>query len=217
VVLTSRWFSGILAVLQTARYIAFVGYDYWAAERSLKHFDAGQYIRRDLARPLFEPSGFCGGWTHFGFGQTAVFGLDLPAYMLATLLHSLVNWQSACVETLATARGQILVAVFVPLVWFLAGLSIRRIAQHRWRPRATGSLSRIVFSIGLIPLLIGLLAILLSIAGIFVSEPSMVVRMVGTAFWMIWLGVLSAERLQTWPFAFGRRSGREPVETDSGV
>jgi hypothetical protein len=206
VFLTSRWFPIILAISQAARYVAFLGYDYWAAARYTRHFDAVRFIRRDLARPLFEPSGFCGAWTDYGFGQSATLGLDLPAYVAATLFHSLVNWEVACFDTLTTPRGQIIVALFVLPAWFLVGLSMRRMAKHRWRRRATGRVSRMIVGLGLIPLPIGLLALGVGIVGIFVSEAGVVVRMAGTAFWIITLGLLSAERLGVWPFASNGKS-----------
>lgn len=116
----TRWFPIILAVLQTARHLAFVGYDYWTVAQNEKHFDAGQFIRRDLTRPLFEPHGFCGAWTTYSAGQTVVLGLDLPAYIGATLLHSAMAAKPSCVDALTTPRCQIIVAVCVLPLWFLS-------------------------------------------------------------------------------------------------
>jgi hypothetical protein len=200
VFVTSRWFPPLLAFLQTVRHLGLVGYDYWAAAQNEKHFNVGEFLRRDLARPLFEPSGFCGGWTHYTGGQSAVLGLDLPAYVVATLLHSAINWQAACEDALMTPRGQIITAVFVLLLWFLVGLSIRRLVQRRWRRPIAGRLSRILVSLGLISLPFGLLWLLFSVVGLFVSEVGLSVRVAGFAFWMLYLATLIAERLRFWPF-----------------
>src|SRR5258706_600077 len=124
VFVTSCWFPPILALLQAARYLGFIGYDYWIAAQNEKRFDVGEFLRRDLARPLFEPYEFCGGWTHYSPAQSANFGLDLPAYVGATLLHSAVNFRGSCADALMTPRGQIITAPFVLALWFFVGLSV---------------------------------------------------------------------------------------------
>jgi hypothetical protein len=88
VLLTSRWFPIVLAVVQIIRHVGLFGFGYWSAVQHEKRFDAGEFIRRDFARPLFKPYGFCGAWTHYSFYQSADFGLDLPAYVGAMLLQS---------------------------------------------------------------------------------------------------------------------------------
>jgi hypothetical protein len=213
VFVTSRWFPPILAFLQTARYLGLVGYDYWAAAQNLKRFNVGEFLRRDLARPLFEPYGFCGGWTHYASGQSAVLGLDLPAYAGATLLYSATNRQAGCVDALTTPRGQIVTAVFVLPLWYLVGLSIRRLAQRRWRRRITGRLSRTMVSTGLISLPFGLLALLFSIVGVFVSEVGLSVRLAGFAFWALYLATLTAEHLRVWPFGSTNSSMRPECDS----
>jgi hypothetical protein len=200
VFLTARWFPLILALLQTVRHVGLVGYDYWAAAQHESRFNVEEFFRRDLARPIFEPSGFCGAWTSYGFGQTAVIGLDLPAYAWATLVHSAINWRNACEETFTTPRGQIIVAVFVLPLWFLVGLSIRRLAQRRWRRRTTGRISRILVTLGLIGLPFGLLGLLFSVVSMFVSGDGQALGMAGMACWMLYLAALAAERLRVWPF-----------------
>lgn len=130
---TSRWFPLTFALLQTVRHVGLIGYDYWRYEERFRVVDS---LKRDLARPLFEPSGFCGAWISYASGQTADLGLDMPAYAAGMLLHSVVNWSPACDATLTTPRGQLIAAVFVMPVWFLTGLSIRRLSQRRWRRRA---------------------------------------------------------------------------------
>jgi hypothetical protein len=106
VFVTSRWFPLILAFSLATLHIGLIGSDYWAAARNEKHFDAQQFVRRDLERPLFEVCGFCGAWTHYAAGQSAALGLDLPAYLAATLLHSAVNWRATCVDALTTPRDR---------------------------------------------------------------------------------------------------------------
>lgn len=200
VFVTSRWFPPILAFLQIARHLGLVGYDYWAAAHNQNRFDVGEFLRRDLERPLFEPYGFCDGWTHYTFGQSAVLGLDLPAYAGATLLYSAINWHAECVDALTTPRGQIIAAVFVLLLWFLVGLSIRRLAQRRWRRPLVGRFSRALVSLGLVLIPFGLLGLFFSVVGAFVSEGGLSVRMAGLALWMLYLAALTAERLRVWPF-----------------
>jgi hypothetical protein len=202
VILKSRWFPPILALLQTIAYLALVGYDYWSDTRNLRHFNIEEYLRGDLARPLFEPSSFCGAWMRYGFGQTAVLGIDLPAYAAASLLYSAINRQSICPETLTTPRGQVIVALCVFPVWFLVATSIRRLAQHRWRRRIAGRAPRIVISIGLTMLPLGLLGFLLSVINAFLSEIGQALRMAGLVFWMLYLTLLTVERLRMWPFRF---------------
>jgi hypothetical protein len=201
VFVTSRSFPLILALLQTLRHIGLIGYDYWAAAQNEKRLDLGKFLQRDLAHPLFEPYGFCGAWTHYSSGQSAVLGLDLPAYVGATLLHSAVNWRVSCVDAFTTPRGQIISAALVLPLWFFVGLSIRRLAQRRWRQRTTRRLSRALVSLGLLMLPFSLLGLHFSIVGLFVSDVGSSVRLAGFAFWMLYLATLTAERLRVWPFA----------------
>ena len=77
---TSLWFPLIFAWLETARHLGFIGYDYWETAQRQRRFETIEFIRRDLARPLFEPYRFCGAWMHYAFGQSAVLGIELPAY-----------------------------------------------------------------------------------------------------------------------------------------
>src|ERR1051326_8637935 len=106
----SRWFPLIFALLQTVRHVGFIGYDYLHYEERLKVIE---FVRRDLARPLFEPSGFCGAWVSYSAGQTADLGLDMPAYAAGVLLHSAVNRSPDCEDTLTRPRGQLIAAEFV--------------------------------------------------------------------------------------------------------
>jgi hypothetical protein len=201
VFVTSRWFPLILALLQTARHVGLIGYDYWAAAHNDKRFDLGEFLQRDLARPLFEPYGFCGAWAHYSSGQSAVLGLDLPSFIAATLLHSAINWRASCVDALTTPRGQIITAALVPVTWFFIGLSIRRLAQRRWRQRTTGRFFRTVASLGLLLVPLGLLGLLFAVVSLFVSDIGSSLRLAGLAFWMLYLATLIAERLRVWPFA----------------
>ncbi|HEY3440905.1 MAG TPA: hypothetical protein VGK29_09145 [Paludibaculum sp.] len=198
--MTSRWFPPILALLQIVRHLGLIGYDYWSAARNEKHFDALAFLTRDLARPLFEPYGFCGAWTGHPAGQTSVLGLDFPAYIGAILVHSLINGHVACVDAFSTPRGQIIVAVMVAPLWFLVGLSFSRLAQHRWRRQAEGPLARALLSLGLLPLLLGLLSLLATAVSLFMSDIGQSLRLAGIAFWMFYSAALAAERLRRWPF-----------------
>ena len=198
--MTSRWIPPLLALLQTVRHLCMIAYTYWAAAQNERGFDVGQFIRRDLARPLFEPYGFCGAWTHYASGQTALLGLDLPAYAAATLLHSAMTWQASCVDAITIPRGHILSAAFVLPFWFLVGLSMRRFAQRCWHPRAEGRIKRALIALGLIPLPFGVLALICSLVVFFVSDVGLSVRLAGIAFWMLYPAALAAERLRIWPF-----------------
>jgi len=183
---------------------------YWVVAQNGSRFDVGEFIRKDLARPLFEPYGFCGAWTHYASGQSAVLGLDLPAYAVATVLHSVMTRQTSCVDALTTPRGHILSAAFVLPLWFFVGLSIRRLAQRRWHHRAEGRIRRASIALGLIPLPFGLLGLLFSLVGLFVSDIGQSIRLAGIAFWTLYVAALAAERLRIWPFD-GMESPAQPV------
>jgi hypothetical protein len=200
VLLTSRWFPIVLAVVQIVRHIGLLGFGYWSTTQHEKRFDAGQFIRRDLARPLFEPYGFCGAWTQYSALQSADFGFDLPAYASAMLFYSAVTRQPTCIDAFATPRGQIIAAAFVAPVWFCFGLGVRRLAQRRWRRQATGRIARVFLFFCVIPGLLGFVAFLLSIVGLMMSDASVSARMAGTGFWSLCLGAWGAERLRIWPF-----------------
>ena len=158
IAVTSRWFPPLLALLQTVRHLCMIAYKHWAVAQNESRFDVDQFIRRDLARTLFEPYGFCGAWTHYASGQSAVLRLDLPAYAAATLLHSAMTWQASCIDANTTPRGNNLCAAFVLPLWFLVGLSIRRLAQRRWHRRVEGRIKRGLIALELIPLPFGVLA-----------------------------------------------------------
>jgi hypothetical protein len=127
-VVTSRWFPLALALSMSVLHVGLLGFDYWAAARNEKDLDISRFLQRDLERPLFEPYGFCGAWTHYSAGQSADLGLNFPAYIGAILLHSAVNF-TTCVDALTTPRGHIVTTVFVPPLWFMVGLSIGRIVH----------------------------------------------------------------------------------------
>ena len=69
---TSRWFPPIFALLQAVRHLGMIAYDYWRATQNYRHFDAAEFIHKDLARSFFEPYGFCGAWTRYGFHEDGV-------------------------------------------------------------------------------------------------------------------------------------------------
>jgi hypothetical protein len=215
VFLTSRWFPLILATLQIIRHLGFIGYDYWIAAHNLKYVDLGKYVRGDLERPLFDSYEFCGAWRRYGLGQSVDLGLDFPAYAAGTLLASAINRKATCVDALMTPRGQIICAVFIPPLWFLVGLSVCRLARHRWRPQVKGRVYKALMSLGLVALPFGILALLFSIAGLFVSDLGLSARLVGFAFWLLYLPFLAAERLRFWPFATHRDDRPAPAPIHS--
>jgi hypothetical protein len=185
------------ALLNLLRHLAFIGTAYWRASMN-ERFDAVRFILDDVERPLFEPYGFCGAWVSYTVGQSAAFGLDLPAYIAATILHSAVNWEITCIDALTTPRGQILTALFVFPLWFQVGLSFQRFGQRRWRPKVEGGFRRGLAWLGLVPLPLGFLGVLFSILGAFSQESSGAARLAGIAFWAFYVAALAAERL--WPF-----------------
>lgn len=198
--LTSRWFPLVFGLLQTARYFALIGYDYWAVARHERRFDVATFVRKDLARPLFEPYGFCGAWSSYSFGQSAVLGVDVPAYSAGMLLYASISGQGTCVDALTTPRWQTLTGLCVFPLWYLVGLSARRIALRRWRRRVSGRIPRAILSLGWVPFVLGSLALLMSLVGAFFSGAGLSVRMAGIAFWMLYWARLAAEGLRVWPF-----------------
>ena len=138
----------------------------------------------------------------YAAGQSAVLGLDLPAYAAATLLHSAMTWQASCVDAITTPRGHILSAAFVFHVWFLVGLSARRFAQRRWHRRVEGRIKRALIALGLIPAPLEVLALIFGVVGLFVSDIGLSLRSAGIAFWTLYISALAAERLRVWPFHF---------------
>lgn len=149
---------------------------------------------------MFEAYGFCSAWTHFVSVQSALLGIDLPAYAAATLLHSAVTGRASCLEAITTPRGHILSAAFVLPVWFLVGLGMRRVAQRRWHRRVEGRTKRALIALGLIPLPLGVLALMFSVLGLFVADVGLSFRLAGIAFWTLYPAALAAERLRIWPF-----------------
>jgi hypothetical protein len=129
-----------------------VGYSYWSASQSE---DVTKFVHEDLSRPLFEEYPFCGAWNTYDSATSALQGIDLPAYIAGTLLHSAITWQESCIDALMTPRGQLVAAAFVFPLWLLVGFSIRRIVQRRWHRCAEGALPRFLLMCGLIPLLFG--------------------------------------------------------------
>lgn len=196
VFVTSRWFPLMLALLQTVRHVSCLAYDYLDYEERSKVID---FVKRDLARPLFQPSGFCGAWVSYSSGQTANLGLDMPAYAAGGLLHSAVNRSPACDLTLTTPRGQIIAAAFVFPVWWFAGLSIRRLAQRRWRRHASRRW-RLPLWCCLLVAPLGFLMLAFSVAGVFVGTIGSALRALGLAFWLLAFATLAAERLRVWRF-----------------
>ena len=199
-VLTSHLFPPALAILQTVRHLGLIAYTYWEAARSNSRFDVWEFIQKDFARPWFEPYGFCGAYTHYASGQVAVLGLDFPAYLAATLFHSIVTWSASCVDALMTPRGHVMSAVFVLPLWFLTGLSIRRLLQLQWRRRANHFIGRAFLTLGLLLIPFGVLSLVGSVFYLLAVDIWQAIRFVGLAFWFLYFAALATERLRVWPF-----------------
>lgn len=198
---SSRYFPLLFALLQTTRHVGSIGYDYWVAAQNERALHVIDFVKADLARPLFELDAWCGAWTHYSSGQTAAFGVDLPAYMAATMLLSTINWSEQCLDALTMPRGQILVAALVTPLWFLVGLSIQRLAQRRWRQMAAGRFARAALSLGLLPASLSLFFLLSGVLALFVSGIALSLRLIGIGLWMVYPAIFAAERLRAWPFA----------------
>lgn len=195
--------------MQTIRYAAMTAYGYWAVAQSEGEGVVKDLILRDLARPLFEPYGFCGGWTHCGPVGDARIAFDAPAFFAATIVQSVATGEVTCVDAVMTVRGQILTALFVPLLWLLVGFSMRRLGQRRWRPETTGSFRRLLLTVLLLPGLVTLPFVILGVPLLFAS-PWLSLRLWGHAFWMIYPTLLCAERLRVWPFQRPQNTSRAP-------
>ncbi len=196
----SVWFPPIFALVQKMRHLGMIAYTYWNALHYERSFRVAAFVRQDLARPLFEPYEFCGAFTHYVGGQTALLGLDFPAYAAATILHSAITWHRSCVDALTTPRGHFLSTAFVFVLWFFVGLSIRRMALRRWHQPIQGRISRALTAFGLIPLPLGFLLLLFSVVSLFVLDIGSSIWLGGIASWMIYTSILAAERLCVWPF-----------------
>jgi hypothetical protein len=195
-ILTSKWFAPIFALLQLARHLGMIAYDYWFAATHLQSFDPAQYLRNDLARPLFESSEVCRMIVdRFPSASQAVLGLDFPAYAITGVLHSALSGQLSCEDTLLSPRGQILSAAFVLPIWFLVGLSIRRLAHRRWRRRAESRTSHVMTVLHFISISIGFLAVFASLCFLPIDIWA-ALEVAGVAFWCLYFSVLAAERLR---------------------
>ena len=152
-VLANHWLVFWFALGQTLRHIGMLAYDYWSVGQSEKNFNAWMFVRRDLARPFFEPYGFCDAWTNYGLAQTAVLGL------------------------------------------------LRRLGLRQWRSPASSRILRCLLYL-LLPFgVLGGLFLLLSAVAILASGLKASVHALGVGLWLVWLGLLAAERLRVWPFA----------------
>jgi hypothetical protein len=198
-VIKSQWFPAMLALAQTALYLGLIAYGYWTDQHELRHFDALAFIKEDLERPFFERYEFCGDWIRFSNTQSVLAGLELPVYFLGGLLYEVMTWGQTCPEMLIVPRGQVILATLVSPVWFLVGLSIRRLGQHRWRPRAQRPWTRAMLIFTLLPTLFGIPAVLIGTLGLVISNES--ARLLFAGFWMLYAAALAAERLRIWPFA----------------
>ncbi len=200
-ILASLWFAPIFALVQTLRHVGMLAYGYLSASRNERNFDAWEFIHRDLAQPLFEPFNFCDAWIHYSLEQSAVLGLDLPIYAIATILQSAITAQASCVDALTTPRGHLITAGLAMPIWFLAGLGLHRLALRKWRPPASSNVLRYLLYLVLPFGMLGGLLLVLAVTATLVSDLGLSVRLLGAGLWLLWLGTLSAERLRVWPFA----------------
>ena len=198
-ILTAAWFPTAFALLQTVRYFAFLAHGYWLASSNQSRFDALEYIRQDLARPLFTEYDFCDAWRGYTAGQEAVFGLDLPANLAAQLLHAAITGATTCLD-LATPRGHLIAAPFVFLFWLLPALTLRRLAQHRRHRPWRAPLLRAVAFLGILLFPLGVLSAIASIVCLFYPVANSSLKLIGLAFWCLYPAALAAERLPIWPF-----------------
>lgn len=177
-----------------------LGYGYWLVQQNAPGFDVLDFIRRDWARPLFEPFGFCGEWARYASLQTAVLGLDFPVYAAATVLHGIISAQPSCVDALTTPRGHLITTSLALPVWLLIGFSIRRMVQQRWRHLATTSWLRCLLALAILPAAFCLFLLALSLIALAVSGTGDAIRLLGLGAWFTYAGALAAERLRVWPF-----------------
>ena len=152
-----------------------------------------------MAYPLFAEFDFCDAWTSYTAGQEAVFGLDVPAYLAAQLLQAAITGATTCLGALTTPRGHLIVAPFVFLFWLLPALTFRRLAQHRFHGPWRAPLLRAVAFLGILLLPLGVLFALGSILSLFFPLANSSLKLIGHAFWCLYLSALAAERLRTLP------------------
>jgi hypothetical protein len=90
--------------------------------------------------------------------------LALPGYSHAT-----------CIDAATTPRGQILTIAFVFPIWFMVGLSIRRLANQHWHRPVTLGVAQAFAWLGLVRLPIGVFALLYAVLGLLVFSFSFAV------------------------------------------
>ena len=211
--ITSHWFPPALALLQTLLFLGLIASDY-VREHGRKGFDAPDYIRKDLARPFFEPEDLCPDLVGFSAASEIGMALNPPAYLISGAVQSIVNW-GRCPPDLRP-RGQILTAAFVAPCWLLVGRNVRRFARRRWRRQAEGELVRSFLAFGLVLLfLLGLVQLLLSALAFFHTE-WIGIRLLGLAVWPFYITMLVAEPLRFWPFTRIDRSAPGRLDQPGG-
>lgn len=204
-ILTAAWFPVVFALLQTARYFALLAHSYWSASSHESRFDALEFIRRDLALPLFAAYDFCDAWTSYTAGQRAVFGLDLPAYLAGQLLFAAITGATTCLDALITPRGHLIVAPFVFLFWLFPALTLRRLAQRRLHQTLRAPIPRALAYLGILLFPLGVLSALAAILSLFPSSYNSSLQLIGLTFWCLYPASLAAERLPLWPFPHPNR------------
>lgn len=177
-----------------------IAYGYWNALVNECNFGLESYLRKDLARPFFERYEFCDAWHNYNTSDAATMSIDLPAYVLASLTHSLGAGELSCVDALGTPRGQIIALAFVPLVWYLIGKSVRRLAKLQLRPETQGLWRLALVACAIALGLFGAVLLGVGVAQGFAGYGWNPIRMIASAFWAFYAYALAAERLRVWPF-----------------
>lgn len=215
-ILRSRWFPAGFAIAQTLRHTLLLAWNYWSVSQSERGGRVWELIRQDLSQPLFEHYSWCRAWVHYGSCQTAVLGLDLPVYLAGTVLQSVLSGEWSCVDALTTPRGNVVTIALTLPVWWLAGRGLRRLARREWRREAAGIAPRLLLYPALLLAPVGALLALLGGIGAVASGLGPANRLTATGLWLLWAGVLSAERLRVWPFE-GLSTGKPGGERPSAI
>lgn len=182
------WFPYLFALLQTLRHLVVVIAGYWAHHLI-------PWARADLAQPLFAPYALCADTARvFGGELSLTYGVDLPAYQAASLLHFLMTGQVSCSAEILAVRCHVIAACLVAPIWFLVGVGMRRMANRR-----------IAASLLCCVLLVSFGPLVLRVAGF---SPGIAMRIGGAAVWLLLVGALVVGRLRFSSFYGGRELPR---------
>lgn len=186
----------------TVLHTGLLAHAYLVVAQDEQPVDMARLIQRDLNRPWLELSASCCQWVQFSDIPLVDMGINFPAYIGVSLLHSLANADLARVDYVNTPRGHILTMLFVPPMWLLTGRSIQRLHLHLRRRRrvVSGRLIRAVISLAFLLVPFAILCLALGTAGLFLSQPYTSFRTICLGIWQSYLVALAAERLGLWPF-----------------